>query len=93
MAQVEHEWGISPYILSKWVQQFRREEQQAFPEKGMRTEQDEELGRLKRDVEVLKQGREILKNAVVIFYSSKRSIFSLFLTIAMCSRCKRSINR
>ena len=71
MSEVERELGITPYLLSKWVRQFRQEEGQAFPGKGKLTERDEELRRLEREVEILKQEREILKKAVVIFSRAK----------------------
>ena len=70
MAQVERELGITPYLLSKWVKQFREEEQQAFPGKG--NARDEEIRQLKREIEILKQEREILKKTVGIFSSPKR---------------------
>ena len=61
MSEVERDLGITPYLLSKWVRQFRQEEAQAFPSKGKRTERDEELRRLRREVEILQQEREVLK--------------------------------
>lgn len=70
MAQVERELGITPYLLSKWVKQFREEEQQAFPGKGKA--RDEEIRSLKREIEILKQEREILKKTVGIFSNPKR---------------------
>ena len=70
MAQVERELGITPYLLSKWVKQFREEDQQAFPGKG--NARDEEIRQLKREIEVLKQEREILKKTVGIFSNPKR---------------------
>jgi len=72
MSEVERELGITPYLLSKWVQQFRQEEEQAFPGTGKLSEREEELRRLRQEVEVLKQEREILKKAVVIFSQPKR---------------------
>jgi transposase len=72
MSEVERELGITPYLLSKWVRQFRQEQGQAFPGKGKLSERDEELRRLEREVEVLKQEREILKKAAAIFLQPKR---------------------
>jgi transposase len=70
MAQVERELGITPYLLSKWVKQYREEDLPAFPGKG--NARDEEIRRLKRENEILKQEREILKKTVGIFSSPKR---------------------
>jgi len=71
MSEVERELGITPYLLSKWVQQFHQAEEQAFPGKGKVMERDDELSRLRREVEILKQEREILKKVVVIFSQPK----------------------
>jgi transposase len=53
------------------VRQFRQEEEQAFFGKGKLNERDEELRHLRREVEILKQEREILKKVVVIFSQPK----------------------
>jgi transposase len=72
MSEVERELGITPYLLSRWVRQFRQDGDQAFPGKGKLTERDEEVRRLRQEVEILKQERDILKKAVVIFSQPKR---------------------
>jgi len=71
MSEVERELGMTPYLLSKWVHQFRQEEEQTFPGKGKLIEREEELRRLRREVEILKQERETLKKVVVIFSQAK----------------------
>ena len=71
MSEVERELGMTPYLLSKWVHQFRQEEEQTFPGKGKLIEREDELRRLRREVEILKQEREILKKVVVIFSQPK----------------------
>jgi transposase len=70
MAQVERELGITPYLLSKWVKQFRDEDLSDFPGKG--NARDEEIRSLQREIEILKQEREILKKTVGIFSNPKR---------------------
>ncbi len=73
---VEHKehrkYTITPFLLAKWVQQFRQGETEAFPGKGKVPEGDAELLRLRREVEILRQERDILKKAVVIFSEPKR---------------------
>ena len=59
MSQIERELGITPYLLSKWVRQFRETDPRAFPGKG--NPRDEEIHRLQREIEILKQERDILK--------------------------------
>ena len=50
MRAIEHELGITPYLLSKWVQQFREQEEDAFPGKGkVAQEKDAEVQRLRRE--------------------------------------------
>ena len=68
---IEQELGITPYLLAKWVQQFRQGEQDAFPGKGKLRESDVELQRLRRENEILRQERDILKKVVVIFSRPK----------------------
>jgi transposase len=72
MREIERELGITPYLLSKWVQQFREREAAAFPGKGKLPETEVELQRLRREVEILRQERDILKKAVIIFSEPKR---------------------
>lgn len=72
MRAIEQELGITPYLLSKWVQQFREKETGAFPGKGKVSEMDVELKHLRREVEILRQECDILKKAVVIFSEPKR---------------------
>jgi transposase len=72
MSAVEQELGSTRSLLSKWVQQACRDREQAFPGKGQVPEQEAEMRRLQREVEVLKQEREILKKAVLIFSDLKR---------------------
>ena len=72
MRVIEQELGITPYLLSKWVQQFREQEAAAFPGKGKLPDQEAEVQRLRREVEILRQERDILKKAVIIFSEPKR---------------------
>lgn len=72
MRAIESELGITPFLLAKWVQEFRRDETQAFPGNGKLPEGEAELQRLRREVEILRQERDILKKAVAIFSEPKR---------------------
>ncbi len=71
MSAIEQELGITPYLLAKWVAQFREDEQEAFPGNGKVREGDAELRRLRRENEVLRQERDILKKVVTIFSKPK----------------------
>ncbi len=67
---IERELGITPGLLHKWKAGLKGDGQQAFPGKGRQTEDEELLRRLKREVEVLRQERDILKKALAIFSAS-----------------------
>lgn len=64
-AQVARDLGIDNNLLSRWKKQLQNHHEQAFPGHGR--PQDEELARLRRENEVLRQERDILKKAVGIF--------------------------
>src|SRR5215471_15239289 len=72
MRAIEQELGITPFLLAKWVQQYRSQEAAAFPGKGKLPEKEVELQRLRREVEILRQERDFLKKAVIIFSEPKR---------------------
>jgi len=71
MRAIERELGITPYLLAKWVQQYRQGETRAFPGKGRLPAEEAEVQRLRRENEVLRQERDILKKAVAIFSKPK----------------------
>lgn len=64
---IARDLGISDSALSKWCKAFGNQGDQAFPGKGHQTVLEEEVRRLQRENEVLKQERDILKKAVRIF--------------------------
>jgi transposase len=65
--QIARDLGISDSALSKWCKEFSERGEEAFPGKGHQTTVEEENNRLRREVEVLRQEREILKKAISIF--------------------------
>ncbi len=72
MSQIARELGISDSALSKWCKQLVEQGKQAFPGSGHQTAQEEELRRLKRELEITRQERDILKKVVSIFSRESR---------------------
>ncbi len=65
VAQGARDLGINYNMLARWKRELQLNGERAFPGKGR--PQDEEMDRLKRENEVLRQERDILKKAVGIF--------------------------
>jgi transposase len=68
--EIERDLGITPGLLHKWKARMKVDGQQAFPGKGRLKEDEELIRQLKREVELLRTEREILKKALAIFSSS-----------------------
>ena len=67
IAQVARELGISDTSIHQWRKEPSRHGPEAFPGSGHQTAQEEEVRRLKRELEIVKQERDILKKALGIF--------------------------
>ena len=65
--QVARELGIADSTLHHWCKEFAQAGSQAFPGSGHQTVEQEEMRRLKRELEVTRQERDILKKALAIF--------------------------
>ena len=65
--QISRDLGISDSALSKWCKEFGEQGEKAFPGKGHQTAIEEENRKLKREIEIVQQERDILKKAVSIF--------------------------
>ena len=67
VASIARDLGIHPNVLYKWRDQLASDPDHAFPGKGKLKPEDEELRRLRREVEDLKEERDILKKALAVF--------------------------
>lgn len=66
-AEVARNLGINANILSRWVREYKEDEQYAFPGLGKMKEPEEELRRLRKELADTKMERDILKKALSIF--------------------------
>jgi transposase len=66
-AQIARDLGVADSTLSHWRKELEAHGGDAFPGSGHQTPLEEENRHLKREVEVLRQERDILKKAISIF--------------------------
>ena len=72
IAQVARELGISDTSIHQWRKELAAHRDEAFPGSGHQTAQEEELRRLRRELEITRQERDILKKVVSIFSRESR---------------------
>ena len=63
ISQVARDLGIADSTLHHWCQQLAEQGEQAFPGSGYQTPPEEELRRLKRELEVTRQDARYLKKS------------------------------
>jgi transposase len=68
-AEVARRLGVTEGRLHDWLKAFRAQGPEAFPGHGRMSPQDEELHRLRAEVQRLKAERDILKKAAAYFAS------------------------
>jgi transposase len=71
-AQIERDLGIGGGCLYRWKRKLAEEGENAFPGHGRLTPEQEHVRQLEREVEILRQERDILKKAVAIFSHPSR---------------------
>jgi len=69
--KVARDLDIHPNLLHQWRRKFLEDGRDAFVGKGHLKPQDAELKQLQREMEEVKEERDILKKALAVF--SKRS--------------------
>lgn len=66
-AEIARELGINRNQLYKWQEQINAKGSEAFPGKGRRSGKDDDVAKLKRENERLKEENDILKKAARYF--------------------------
>ena len=72
MAEASRNLGIEYSVLRRWKKQLTDDPQNAFPGKGKLMADDEELRRLKRELDRVKEERDILKKALAYFAEDQK---------------------
>ncbi len=68
-AEIGRELGINPNLLYKWKRQLAEDPETAFPGKGHVKPEEEELRRLRRELEDARQEISFLKKTSAYFAS------------------------
>ena len=71
VTEVAQRLGIGHSCLLRWRQQYREAGEEAFPGHGRMTAEQERIRDLERENRVLRQERDILKEAIRIFSRPK----------------------
>ena len=72
LSQIARDLGVSETALYNWCKQLAEQGEQAFPGSGHQRAEQEEIRRLKRELEVTRQERDILKKVVSIYSRDAR---------------------
>jgi len=72
IAEASRNLGIEYSVLRRWKTQLADDPQNAFPGKGKLKAPDEEVRRIKRELERVKEERNILKKALAYFAEDQK---------------------
>ena len=72
LTQLEEELGITRGLLSQWIQQTASHSDPPFPGKGHQAPQEARVRELEREVERLREERDILKKVLQLFSREER---------------------
>jgi transposase len=65
--QLERELGITPGLIYKWRERYRVDEKNGTLRASEEREAEAEIRRLKRELAIVRQERDILKKAIQVF--------------------------
>ena len=66
-AKLERELGLTRGLIQKWRERYRIGEKSQGLQRSVESETEAEIRRLKRELEVARQERDILKKAIQVF--------------------------
>jgi transposase len=72
VASVVRDLGISQNALYKWKRQYQADGKSSFPGHGKLKPEDEELRRLKRELQIVTAERDILKKTIGYFAKDEK---------------------
>ncbi len=72
IVQVARELDIDYSSLRRWIQQYHNDPVDAFPGHGRLKPHEDELRQLKRELERVKEERDILKKALAYFAEDQK---------------------
>ncbi len=72
VAQVERDLGITPGLIYKWRQRYRVDENSDTLKPSAERETDAEIRRLKHELSVAREERDILKKAIQVFSQDQK---------------------
>jgi transposase len=72
IAEASRNLGIDYSVLRRWKKQLMDDPQNAFPGKGRLKPADEELRQIKRELDRVKEERDILKKALAYFAEDQK---------------------
>ena len=67
LAELERELGLTRGLIQKWRERYRIGEKSQGRQRSVESEAEAEIRRLKRELEVARQERDILKKAIQVF--------------------------
>ncbi len=67
ISSIARELGLSVSTLSNWVRDYSQNKDESFPGKGKIKSSEEEVTALRKELNHVRQERDILKKAVAIF--------------------------
>jgi transposase len=67
IAQVARDLGVNANSLHNWKKNYLEDQQHSFPGKGKMKPEEEELRKLRKELNTVKMERDILKKAIAFF--------------------------